>query len=546
MDPFQDNVVQPPPPPPGHRPNAIPPLMPPSVNSSHGTESSRGTEWNENSKFGASGRTPFSDENLGEEAINDFASDWGVDTGDSYNNESNDYDRDGHKEEYSSALTKLRGQRIMPGGPIDGHKPSSMLSALEKLRNFNKRGFNDTASPFGNKRFKFGNQDGPWFGSRDNSGYDEMSKNEQDDINSTLNLPFRKNNEETFFNQAIQNNRWNSNNLDQGVQNNFNRFDRTTPDNRSMGSRSFDKTTPDGQFMGPGGFDRTTPEGRSMGPGGFDRTTPEDRFMGPGGLDRTTPEGRFMGPGGFNRTNPEGRFMGPGGVDRTTNEGRFMGPEGHGRTTSEGRFMGPGGFDRTIPEGRFMGPGGFDRTTPEGRFMGPVTNFSENDNNMMNQLEPGEERDEPVNYKDVPDKDLLPILLKRNITTECERLYLENLVQQWIGIVSTDYDNLADQFKRNLADRRADRNRRLDSLVDLGTLYADFRLNMKVYDLTSGEEKSVFSSFKTDGIMMFKCEICSITVNSKKNLETHFMGKKHGNKLSEYSIVGMCNFLTSN
>ncbi len=509
MDPFQDNVVQPPAPPPGHRPNAIPPLIPPSFNSSHGTESSKGSEWHENSKFGAGGRPPFSEENLGEEAINDFASDWGVDTGDSYNNESNDYDRDGHKEEYSSALTKLRGQKIMPGGPIDGQKPSSMLSALEKLRNFNKRGFNETASPFGNKRFKFGNQDGPWFGSRDNSGYDDMSKNEQDDINSTLNLPFRKNNEDSFFNQAIQNNRWNSNNLNQGVQNNFNRFDRTTPDDRLMGPRSFDRTTPEGRFMGPGDFDRTTPEGR---------------FMGPGGLDRTTPEGRFMGPEGHGRTTSEGRFMGPGGFDRTTPEGRFMGPEVHGRTTSEGRFMGPGGFDRTTPEGR----------------------FSENDNYMRNQLEPGEERDEPVNYKDVPDKDLLPILLKRNITTECERLYLDNLVQQWIGIVSTDYDNLADQFKRNLADRRADRNRRLDSLVDLGTLYADFRLNMKVYDLTSGEEKSVFSSFKTDGMMMFKCEICSITVNAKKNLETHFMGKKHGNKLSEYSIVGMCNFLTSN
>ena len=514
LDPFQNNVVQPPPPPPGHIPNAIPPLMPPSLNSSHRIESSGGivpphrrqslspkrtsllqppgfsnmdqmsseTDWSQNSRFGGGVDRPsqYSDEDMGKEEINDFASDWGVDSGDSYNNESNNYDRSGHREEYSNALTKLRGQKNMPGDPTHDKQPSSMLSALEKLRNFNKRGFNDTEQQFGNKKFKFGNQDGPWFGKPNNSGYDEFSKNEQDDINSTINLapmPFRKNNEDSFLNQAAQNNRWNSNNLNRGVQGNFNRFDRTTPEDRFMGPRSFDRTTPEG----PGSFDRTTPESRFMGPGSFDRVTPEDRFMS------------------------------------------------------------PGSFGRTIHDGRFMGSGSFDRTTPEGRFKGPRTNSPLNDNNT-NQLEPGEEKDEPINYRNVPDKDLLPILLKRNITTKCERLYLEDLVQQWIGIISVDYDRLADQFKRNLADRRSDRNRRLDDLVDLGTLYADFRLNMKVYDLTSGEEKSVFSSFKSDGNSMFKCEICSLTVNAKKNLETHFMGKKHGNKLSEYSIVGMCYF----
>jgi len=61
---------------------------------------------------------------------------------------------------------------------------------------------------------------------------------------------------------------------------------------------------------------------------------------------------------------------------------------------------------------------------------------------------------------------------------------------------------------------------------------------MRVYDLTSGQEKDVFTSSKSaDGNRLFKCEICTITVTGKRNLETHLVGKKHLGKLGSYSIV---------
>ena len=364
------------------------------------------------------------------EEIDSFASNWGVEGYDD-DNEENASEYSEPQSEYSNALSKLRGGQK--------YQPQSMMSALEKLRNFNKRGFNDPAPPLGLKRFKSSNNGAGWFDEA--PGIPDQNQFNQQNNRNLAAASFRNH-------QA-------SNRYEQGQprmgQNNFDEEYQDQESQNSQWNRS-------GSSLG-NSFEPKQPWQSS------NRHTPEARWS----ADRRTPEDRWSG-------------------DRE--------PLQHNQFLNGGDNMGQGAFN-------------------------------------------GDDDNKDLMHIKLKDSEVYPELLRRRITTESEREYLEGLVTQWKVIVNSDYDRLADLFKRDLAEKKAEADRKLDDELDLGTLYADFRLNMRVYDLTSGQEKDVFTSTKSaDGNRMFKCEICGITVTGKRNLETHLMGKKHLAKLGDYSIVG--------
>ena len=123
---------------------------------------------------------------------------------------------------------------------------------------------------------------------------------------------------------------------------------------------------------------------------------------------------------------------------------------------------------------------------------------------------------------------------------------MDRLVAQWKQIVTREFDYCAGEFKRRLIDQRYEMQNTSENDADLGTLYNDFRLNLKVYDKETGEESAVVTSIANgDGSTGFQCTVCNLMVTGKRNMESHLEGKKHNAKIGEYKVVGKYNQLFS-
>ena len=118
-----------------------------------------------------------------------------------------------------------------------------------------------------------------------------------------------------------------------------------------------------------------------------------------------------------------------------------------------------------------------------------------------------------------------------------EKEYLERFAFNWKKLIDNDFPPILDNFLASLDNKKKELNGGKET-EDLGTTFNDMRLNMRVLSPTGGE-LDVFSSSIIDGVLQFKCEICGITVLGKRNIESHMLGKKHKAKLDDFKVVGM-------
>jgi len=116
-----------------------------------------------------------------------------------------------------------------------------------------------------------------------------------------------------------------------------------------------------------------------------------------------------------------------------------------------------------------------------------------------------------------------------------EKEYLERFAFNWKKLIDNDFPPILDNFLASLDNKKKELNVGKET-EDLGTTFNDMRLNMRVLSPTGGE-LDVFSSSIIDGVLQFKCEICSITVLGKRNIESHMLGKKHKAKLDDFKVV---------
>jgi hypothetical protein len=63
-------------------------------------------------------------------------------------------------------------------------------------------------------------------------------------------------------------------------------------------------------------------------------------------------------------------------------------------------------------------------------------------------------------------------------------------------------------------------------LSDLGTRYNDLRLNQRVLD-QRGQPLNVFGDSEESGVLTFRCNLCAVSVQGKRNIDSHIEGKKH-------------------
>ena len=131
--------------------------------------------------------------------------------------------------------------------------------------------------------------------------------------------------------------------------------------------------------------------------------------------------------------------------------------------------------------------------------------------------------------------DVYADLLRKRITTETEREFLRKQVQDWNNLLDCKLGFYRSEFQHKLEILKL-QNGGTDK--DLGNEFNDYRLNMRVKLLSTGEERAVFSSELVNGGIQFNCDICNISVSGKRNMDSHMTGKRHCSKLGEFEIVG--------
>ena len=73
---------------------------------------------------------------------------------------------------------------------------------------------------------------------------------------------------------------------------------------------------------------------------------------------------------------------------------------------------------------------------------------------------------------------------------------------------------------------------------DLGSAYNEPKLNTRVLDRDSGEERALFTCDTSRGAAQFTCSVCGVTVTGIRVLQSHIGGRKHMGKLIEYQVIG--------
>jgi hypothetical protein len=73
--------------------------------------------------------------------------------------------------------------------------------------------------------------------------------------------------------------------------------------------------------------------------------------------------------------------------------------------------------------------------------------------------------------------------------------------------------------------------------IDLGSRYGDLRLNARVVD-PRGQPLNVFSDSEENGNLTFRCHVCAVEVQGKKNIDSHIEGRKHAQNLESFTRMG--------
>ena len=79
-----------------------------------------------------------------------------------------------------------------------------------------------------------------------------------------------------------------------------------------------------------------------------------------------------------------------------------------------------------------------------------------------------------------------------------------------------------------------DLSKAAESRLDLGTRFNDLRLNERVLD-KRGQPLVVFTAQEVNGLLSFRCHVCDVVTQGKRNFDSHIDGKKHNLKILSFA-----------
>ena len=408
---IMQNIILPPPPPPSvvqpstSQPRHLPPPPPPPQRPPLLPE------------YGGQEYEEMEDE---DQNVDSFASQWGCDD----NQRRFDYqEEEPEDEEYSSAISKLRGNR----------NPKSMSSALEKLRSMKRRTILD--SPFFEPDPKRGRMDHNSFPPSIGSVIDNLIDDE-----NVINPMFSMRNKSSMDGSPRDRPGYNVLNNQRGA--NFN------PGMRSnLPTQRFNLTNDqDAQ-----NYQMNCRPWESNAPRRINNLNPEHISEPSVGPDLT--HGRFQGPSEGNWDNQRNDNL-----DSTWNR------------DDSWRNTPPRDMRKASPPRGFNLNGGFRRSQHADNY----SNATLEDETSNSLKQPGEE----INlYEDQ---------LRKRITTATEREYLERFAFQWSRILENDFPKAFQLFMSRLNEQKS-ANGVVKESEDLGSSFNDMRLNLRVVNPTGGE-----------------------------------------------------------
>ena len=115
-----------------------------------------------------------------------------------------------------------------------------------------------------------------------------------------------------------------------------------------------------------------------------------------------------------------------------------------------------------------------------------------------------------------------------------ERMWMEKFLAIWRKLLDTQWSALRGEVDREVQNKK-------HSLVesqDLGSKYNEPSLNQRVVDKMLGEERAVFKCWENQGITQLECTVCNIVVNGVRTMQGHIQGRKHLNRLEDFTVIG--------
>ena len=119
---------------------------------------------------------------------------------------------------------------------------------------------------------------------------------------------------------------------------------------------------------------------------------------------------------------------------------------------------------------------------------------------------------------------------------DSESSWLDKFLIAWQELISNQEFYVRRDLNKNESSITTPEN-------DLGSTFNEPKLNARVRDLDSGEERALYTCNTARGAAQFTCSVCDVTVTGIRVLQSHMGGKKHMAKLAEYQVIGKLKLL---
>ena len=123
-----------------------------------------------------------------------------------------------------------------------------------------------------------------------------------------------------------------------------------------------------------------------------------------------------------------------------------------------------------------------------------------------------------------------------NVPFDSESSWLDKFLIAWQELISNQEFYVRRDLSKNESSIATPDN-------DLGAAFNEPKLNARVRDRDSGEERALYTCHTTQGAAQFTCSVCDVTVTGIRVLQSHMGGKKHMTKLAEYQVIGKSKLL---
>ena len=118
-----------------------------------------------------------------------------------------------------------------------------------------------------------------------------------------------------------------------------------------------------------------------------------------------------------------------------------------------------------------------------------------------------------------------------NVPFDTESSWLDKFLIAWQELISNQEYYVRRDLNKNESSVTTTKD-------DLGSAFNEPRLNTRVRDRESGEERALYTCDTSRGAAQFTCTVCDVTVTGIRVLQSHMGGRKHLAKLMEYEVIG--------